>query len=84
MAGGGDFQDYDMKAIPIPKGSRLDGVSIASSGIRQEFGGLVVGVERGKERELNPSSEALILGGDLVWVVGSRSRLQDLSQSLHK
>lgn len=53
--------------------SDLAGKSILSSGLRQKTLGLVVGIERGDKRILNPDSTEVIELGDLLWIVGDES-----------
>ncbi|MCM2281344.1 MAG: TrkA C-terminal domain-containing protein, partial [Bdellovibrionaceae bacterium] len=61
--------DYGLFPLRIGLASRFIGKSIRDSGIREEADALVVGVERGNERILNPDSSMSLLSGDLLWVV---------------
>ncbi|MEO9210358.1 MAG: TrkA C-terminal domain-containing protein [Ginsengibacter sp.] len=49
------------------------------SSIRERTNGLVVGIERNKERILNPSSTINFEWGDIVWIVGDRKKIQQLN-----
>ena len=59
--------------------SRLKGKTIRSSGLRERTNGLVIGIERNGVRSLNPDSELLFEWGDVVWIVGERRKIQQLS-----
>jgi len=52
--------------------------AIRDSGLREAVSGLIVGVEREGSRILNPDPALVLRAGDLVWIVGDRSRIKDL------
>lgn len=56
--------------------SVLTGKSIRESGIRDTAKGLVVGVERKGERQLNPDSSFAFDTDDVVWIVGDRELIR--------
>jgi CPA2 family monovalent cation:H+ antiporter-2 len=56
----------------------LAGRTIRESCIKERTGGLVVGIERGGERILNPVSSVKFLKGDIIWLAGERSKLKKL------
>jgi CPA2 family monovalent cation:H+ antiporter-2 len=69
-----DFQRlsaYELRQVVIAAGSPLCGCTIKDSRIREDFANLVVGVERGSERLLNPRSDFVLGSGDRVWLVGT-------------
>lgn len=53
--------------------------SIRDCGLREATRGLIVGIERGGSRILNPDSNMDLREGDLLWIVGRRDLIQDLS-----
>lgn len=55
------------------------GKSIRDSGLREATHGLIVGMERAGTRILNPDSTMALNEGDLLWVVGRRDLIQQLS-----
>jgi len=59
----------------IREGNPLIGRTIRESGLREQMGALVVGIERGKERFLNPESNTILQKDDMVFVVGERRKL---------
>lgn len=60
---------YRLNSFEVAPNDLYDGKSIRDSRLREDRKVLVVGVERGKERILGPSSEFMLTAGDLVWVV---------------
>lgn len=61
--------------------ARFQGRTIKDSGIREETHGLVVGIERGNDRVLNPDSTQTIEPGDRLWVVGDQDLIERLSDA---
>jgi CPA2 family monovalent cation:H+ antiporter-2 len=53
------------------------GKSIRESKIREKTSGLVVGIERNRKRILNPESSMILNKHDILWVVGSKTRLSE-------
>lgn len=53
----------------------LIGKRLSSSGITENTGGMVIGVERGREHFLNPSPDMVFKENDIVWIVGEKKRL---------
>lgn len=70
--------DIVLQKILVDEHTQLKGKTIHSSGIREKTDGLVVGIEKEKERILNPESSTLLEWGDIIWIVGNRKRLQQL------
>ena len=60
-------------AIPIEKGSRLEGSTIRSSGIRGEYDCMVLGLQRENLPLVQPDVNMIIQSGDLVWIMGTKS-----------
>ncbi|MBL7925088.1 MAG: cation:proton antiporter [Bacteroidia bacterium] len=54
----------------------LNGLTLRESGIREETGGLVVGIERDNQRILNPESTEILNTNDIVWIVGERDKIK--------
>ncbi|NMH26763.1 cation:proton antiporter domain-containing protein [Flavobacterium silvaticum] len=54
------------------------GKSIRQSQIREKTKGLVVGVERGGNRILNPDSHLILEQNDILWIVGDKKLLGNL------
>ncbi|HEY1046825.1 MAG TPA: cation:proton antiporter [Bacteroidia bacterium] len=64
----------------IEPGSNMIGKSVRDSNIRELSKGMVVGIERGDQRILNPSSNEVFQNGDKVWIVGNSQRVKILTQ----
>jgi CPA2 family monovalent cation:H+ antiporter-2 len=72
---------YDLKRLRVSARSRYDGTTIRDSGIQQDFGCIVVGLERRGERIPSPKSDVGLAENDLLWVVGERGKLQRLAEA---
>ncbi|MFV8269739.1 cation:proton antiporter [Flavobacterium sp. GT2N3] len=57
------------------------GKSIRSSELREKTRGLIVGLERGGKRILNPESKLILEKNDILWIVGSKKLLANLSKN---
>ena len=68
----------ELEKIVVDEHTRLKGLTIRESGIREKTNGLVVGIERKGERLLNPSSLTQLEWDDIVWIVGNRKKIQQL------
>ena len=60
--------------------SDLIGRSIIESGIRDKAACLVIGIERGSSSIKNPPPSTVFEEGDIVWIVGERDKLIQLSE----
>ena len=47
---------------------------------REKTGGLVVGIERNGNRILNPESHIILEKNDIIWVVGDKKRMNELTK----
>lgn len=65
-----DLSTCRLRSIVVHPGSSLDGSSILASGIREQHGGMVVGIEREGKRIFNPKSTFVIKANDTLLVVG--------------
>ncbi len=68
--------DIALQKIVVNEHTKLKGHSIRSSAIREQTNGLVVGIERGKTRILNPDSTTILEWNDIIWIVGNWKRIQ--------
>lgn len=66
-----------LMSIVIDEHTRLKGLSIRESSIREKTNGLIVGVERNNRRVLNPSSDTIFEWGDVVWLVGDKRKIRE-------
>lgn len=65
-------EDLELIAVTIEPGFPYLGMDIRQSGIREMTQGLIVGIERGGERILNPDSSTEFELEDTVWIVGNK------------
>jgi CPA2 family monovalent cation:H+ antiporter-2 len=74
-----NLEDIILQKIVVDEHNKLKGLSIRNSHIRERTNGLVVGIERNKERLLNPDSTTTFEWADNVWIVGERKKIQMLN-----
>ncbi|HTE28000.1 cation:proton antiporter domain-containing protein [Flavitalea sp.] len=72
--------EITLQKILVDEHTKLKGTDIRSSSLRERTNGLVVGIERGKDRILNPDSATILEWGDIIWIVGDKKKVQQLTQ----
>ncbi len=75
-----DINDIALQKIQVDEHTKLKGMDLRSSGLRERTDGLIVGIERGEERILNPDSTTILEWGDIIWIVGHKKKIQQLTQ----
>lgn len=70
--------DYGLKGCLLLDSSEFVGKTIRDCGIREAVDGLVVGLERGDTRLLNPHALMKLEVGDLLWIVGDKEKMKEL------
>lgn len=75
-----DISDIIVQKLVVDEHNKLKGLTVRDSGIRERTNGLIIGIERNKERILNPNSNTVFEWGDIVWIVGERKKIQKLSE----
>jgi CPA2 family monovalent cation:H+ antiporter-2 len=65
-------------AIPVERASELQGKSIRSSGLREKYDCMVLGLQRNRLPILQPDVNMTFQAGDLVWVLGTRRMAERL------
>lgn len=73
--------DFEMHKIVVDEFTRLKGLTIRQSGIRERTHGLVVGIERENSRLFNPDSSTVFEWGDTVWIVGDRNKIRHIGKA---
>lgn len=71
---------YNLESMVIDDSSPYVRKSIREVGFSDQYGGLIVGLERGGTRILNPESSVVLEAGDIVWVFGHRNKIRELKQ----
>lgn len=72
--------DFDVAELPIHRGSRLAGTTLAESGIREQSGVNVIGAWFRGEFETPPSPDATLSDGTVLLVTGHEGQLEELKQ----
>ena len=80
VSGGDDDVQVELLKFGIGARSPLVGIGIRASRLKELARGLVVGIERGEERLLNPDGAVTFAAGDVVWVAGDGAKLRELMQ----
>lgn len=70
-----DNYEVTLDKIVLESGSPFIGKSIAQSRIREDFGCMVVGIERNSRSIMNPPADTLFYEEDVLWVAGERARM---------
>lgn len=70
--------DIVLKKVVVDERSFMLGKSIRESAVREKTQGLVVGIERGGRRILNPESYTVFEQNDKVWIVGDSDLIEKL------
>ncbi|OWK71930.1 cation:proton antiporter [Pedobacter sp. AJM] len=75
-----NFPDKEMtlQKVVVNMESPVYGLSIRNAGIREKAQALIVGIERGSERILNPSSDFTFDNGDIIWIVGNNKKIKEV------
>lgn len=68
--------ELQLLKFEVGPGSPLIGVSIRASQVRAAANALVVGIERGGQRILNPEGSEVYKKGDVLWMVGDGKLLR--------
>lgn len=75
-----DVEAYGLEPLELDSQSIFLGKSIRECGLREKVDGLIVGIERAGRRILSPDSSMILSSGDLVWVVGNKSKIRGLAR----
>lgn len=71
-----------LRQITLEPGNPLIGKSLSGSGLREDFGCMLVGVEQGQENLTQVDPQHIFQVGDILWVVGEEKDLETLSSPL--
>jgi CPA2 family monovalent cation:H+ antiporter-2 len=75
-----DINEIIFDQLVVNEYTKLKGLSIRDSGLREKTSGIVIGIERNNERMLNPDSSTIFEWGDIVWIVGEGSKIRSLKK----
>ncbi|HTN39413.1 MAG TPA: cation:proton antiporter [Arachidicoccus sp.] len=73
-------EDVGLQRIVVDEYTKLKGLTIHDSGIREKTDGLVIRVERADQHFINPSSNTLLEWGDVIWIVGNKQKIRALTK----
>jgi len=75
--------DLKMEELMVVDGSRLDGLTLVDSGIRQEMNVIIVAIRKSnREMVFNPSSQTRMESGDTLIALGRTTDLDRLATKL--
>lgn len=74
----GEKKQVSLHKVIVDNHNHLRGKTIRDSNIREQTGGLVVGIERDGQRILNPDSTTEFEWEDVIWIVGDWRKIKDL------
>ena len=80
FSGAHSIEGYRMRNFFVAPDSLFSHRTIREAAFREEFGILVVGIEREQRRILNPDSNLRLIPGDIIWVVGENEKLDRLTE----
>ena len=79
LATSSDNLDLNMEQVQIGEGASLAGRTIIEANLRQQFGVVVVGIQRANgAMEFNPPPESVMRVGDFLVVLGQARNLREL------
>lgn len=70
--------DVKFVHFAIGKGSPLVGISLENTRLREEYGALLVAVQRGEDDYISPTPDLVFKPGDILWIVGEPKQLAAL------
>ena len=76
-------REMKLRQLIISVESPFVGKTMAESGIRSMYGCMVVGIEEGKENLSPMHPNRRFIAGDIIWVVGEETALQELFAVSH-
>jgi CPA2 family monovalent cation:H+ antiporter-2 len=74
----GNREEVSLHKVIVDNHNHLRGKTIRSAKIREQTGGLVVGIERKGDRILNPESTMEFEWEDVIWIVGDWKKIKEL------
>lgn len=78
-----DEYNLQIEELYVGESADLKGKTLMDSNIRKSFDIIVVGIKRGKKTMLfNPKPDTVILGGDILIVLGKKGQIANLKLSI--
>lgn len=84
IATAGQNLELQLEEIMVTSSSRLVGMSLEQTGVRKEFGLIIVGIRSGTAPMIfNPPAETLITSGDILIALGPQPSIVKLERIAH-
>ncbi len=78
-----DDYNLQIEELAVSETAHLQGKTLMDSNIRKSFDIIVIGIKRGSEKMLfNPKPDTVILGKDILIVLGKRQQIAELKKSI--
>lgn len=74
------LNSYELVNLPVGEHHPWLGLKLKDANVREKTGGIVVGIERGGQRILNPDPQLQFQKDDSLWIVGDHQKLIDFRQ----
>lgn len=73
-----DEGEFGLRTILLPESHELVGKSIRESKVPARVHGIILGIERGSKKILNPDSTTVLEAEDVLWLYGNRDEIKEL------
>ena len=73
-----DAEDIVAYALPVEKGSKLDGMTIKDTELREIYDCMILGLQRDRLPILQPDVNMTIQRNDMLWILGTRKMAERL------
>ncbi len=73
-----NLDDVKFVHFAISNQSPIVGMSLENSKLRENYGALLVAVQRGEDNYISPTPDLVFHTGDILWIVGDPKRLSTL------
>ncbi len=78
-----DDYNLQIEELAVSETAHLQGKTLMDSNIRKSFDIIVIGIKRGSEKMLfNPKPDTVILGKDILIVLGKRQQITELKKNI--
>ncbi len=76
----GEIPNAEVKFVhfAISMSSPIVGVTLEDSHLREDYGALLVAVQRGEDDYISPTPDLIFKAGDILWIVGNPKQLSRL------
>ncbi|MCK9275209.1 MAG: cation:proton antiporter [Syntrophales bacterium] len=71
---------FDVTEVTITDNSQLSGITLARARFRQRYGVTVIGIKRGEEQIVAPSSTEILAAGDKLIIIGDAKKIESLEK----